>query len=80
MEKDNQRIVVLTTLYNCEEWIDKCIQSIKDQNYDNYKCFILNDISTDSSVEKAKEAIGEDSRFVIVENTKKFYQTGLVAR
>ena len=42
MEKDNQRIVVLTTLYNCEEWIDKCIQSIKDQNYDNYKCFIRN--------------------------------------
>ncbi len=76
MEKDNQRIVVLTTLYNCEEWIGKCIQSIKDQNYDNYKCFILNDISTDSSVEKAQEAIGEDSRFVIVENTKKYYQTG----
>ena len=76
MEKDNQRIVVLTTLYNCDEWIGKCIQSIKDQNYDNYKCFILNDMSTDSSVERAKEAIGEDSRFVIVENTKKFYQTG----
>ena len=76
MEKYNQRVVVLTTLYNCEEWITKCIQSIKDQNYDNYKCFVLNDMSTDSSVEKAKEAIGDDPRFVIVENTKKYYQTG----
>ena len=76
MEKDNQRIVVLTTLYNCEKWIGKCIQSIKDQSYNNYKCFILNDISTDSSAERAKEAIGDDSRFVIVENTKKYYQTG----
>jgi len=76
MEKDNQRIVVLTTLYNCEEWIGRCIQSIKDQTYDNYKCFILDDMSTDSSAEKAKEAIEGDPRFVIVENTKKYYQTG----
>ena len=58
MEQSSQRIVVLTTLYNCEEWIDKCIQSIKDQTYDNYKCFILDDMSTDSSVEKAKKSIG----------------------
>jgi len=76
MEQSSQRIVVLTTLYNCEEWIDKCIQSIKDQTYDNYKCFILDDMSTDSSVEKAKKSIGDDPRFVIVQNTKKYYQTG----
>ena len=76
MENSPQRIVVLTTLYNCEEWIEKCINSIKEQTYENYKCFILDDMSIDESVEKAKEAIGEDSRFVIIQNTKKYYQAG----
>tara|TARA_R110000824_G_scaffold74160_3_gene188781 strand:+ start:1114 stop:3087 length:1974 start_codon:yes stop_codon:yes gene_type:complete len=76
MEKSTSKLIILTTLYNSEKWIDKCIQSIKDQTVDNYKCFVLDDISTDSSVESARKAIGEDPRFVLVQNTKKYYQTG----
>ena len=60
MKKTN--IVVLTTLYNCETWIKKCIRSIQDQKEENFKCYILNDISTDDSVRKAEEAIKGDDR------------------
>jgi glycosyltransferase involved in cell wall biosynthesis len=76
MEKTDQKIVVLTTVFNCEKWIKKCIDSIKSQKVTNFECYLLDDMSTDNSVEKAKEAIGDDTRFNIISNTKKYYQVG----
>lgn len=69
-------IRVLTTVYNCETWIEKCIKSIQDQKEKDFKCYLLNDMSTDDSVKKAEEAIEGDDRFVIINNTKKYYQGG----
>ena len=76
MEKTNQKIVVVTTVYNCEKWIQKCIESIRDQTVTNFECYLLDDMSTDNSVAKAKELIADDDRFKIINNTKKLYQVG----
>mgnify|MGYP006935490438 CR=1 FL=1 len=69
-------IVILTTLYNAENYIGKCIKSIKKQTNKDYKCFILNDLSTDISSEIVKELIKDDDRFMLINNTKKLYQPG----
>jgi glycosyltransferase involved in cell wall biosynthesis len=69
-------IVILTTLYNAEEYIGKCIKSIKSQNNKDYRCFILNDLSTDISSEIAEELIRGDERFTLINNTRKMYQPG----
>ena len=75
MENDT-RIIVLTTAYNCQDWIGKCVDSIKSQTYSNFHCYILDDVSTDLTAAMALEAVGEDSRFTLIQNDKKYYQVG----
>jgi len=69
-------IIILTTLYNAENYIGKCIKSIKKQKNTDYKCFILNDLSTDLSSEIAEELIKGDDKFVLINNKEKMYQPG----
>ena len=76
MKQTDQKIIVLTTVYNCEQWIEKCVNSIKDQTVTNFECYLLDDMSTDNSVKRAEAAIKDDDRFHVISNTKKFYQVG----
>ena len=70
-EKTHFKIIV--PFYNAEKWIDKCINSIKIQNYDNFECYLIDDISTDNSLEIVQECVKEDDRFIITSNDEKKY-------
>lgn len=70
------KLIVLTTVYNCQDYIERCIHTIQNQEYTNFKCYLLNDISTDASIEIAQNTFGNDDRFVIINNNKKRYQAG----
>ena len=50
---NEQRIVVITPMYNAEQYIAKCIESVTTQDYDNYHMYVINDASTDRSYEIA---------------------------
>jgi len=69
-------MTILTTAYNCEEYIEKCLYSIMSQQYKDFTCYIFDDLSTDNTVKKVKEIIKDDSRFTLIENTKKLFQPG----
>lgn len=69
-------MIIVTTLYNAENYISKCIESIKSQTFKNFTCYITDDLSTDDSVETARKAIGGDTRFVLLKNRTKMYQPG----
>ena len=43
---------IIFSVYNIEKYINKCIDSIINQNYDNYEIIIVNDCSTYSSLIK----------------------------
>jgi len=51
--KRQQRIVVVTPMYNAENYIEKCIHSVITQDYDNWMMYIIDDASTDKSHEIA---------------------------
>ena len=68
MEK---RFRIITPVYNAEDWIEKCINSVKAQEYTNFIQIIVDDCSTDNTVAKAREAVGEDARFIIIEKSEK---------
>ena len=70
------RIIVLTTIYNCDKYLERCLTSIKNQNYKSWICYLLNDMSTDNSKIIAEKYCSEDSRFVLIDNDKKYYQPG----
>ena len=72
LESDN-RYKIIIPFYNAEKWLPKCIESVKRQNYENYECILVDDISTDNSYEAAKQKIAGDSRFKLVKNEEKKY-------
>lgn len=69
-------MIVLTTAYNCENYIEKCLYSLMSQKYKDFTCYITDDMSTDNTVNKIKEIIKEDKRFILIENHIKLYQGG----
>lgn len=66
-----RRFRIITPVYNAEDWIGKCINSVKEQEHTNFIQIIVDDCSTDNTVKKAKEAVGNDPRFIIIEKSEK---------
>lgn len=46
-----RKISIITPVYNGEKYIEKCILSIRNQNYSNYEHIIMDGGSTDSTLE-----------------------------
>jgi FkbM family methyltransferase len=70
-----QPIAIVSTFYNAENYIGRCIESIACQDYDNYQVYLVNDASTDNTLGAIAGAIArlpEDiqDRFNIINNTE----------
>ena len=70
-EKVNYKIGIIIPNYNYEHTIEKCLNSILTQTYQNYEIIFVDDMSTDNSVKIAKECrerfsniIGADYKIV----------------
>lgn len=69
-------MVILTTTFNCENYIPKCIGSLMGQKFQNFKCYITDDLSTDNTINVVKNLIKDDDRFILIENKIKMFQPG----
>jgi len=67
------RFKIFIPFYNVEDWITRTVRSIKRQEYEDYECILVDDISTDSSVEIVEKEIADDKRFKLIKNTEKKY-------
>lgn len=52
-----QPIVVVSTFYNCSAYIARCIESVAAQDYENYQHILIDDCSTDDTVQVANIAL-----------------------
>ncbi|MGH8498341.1 MAG: glycosyltransferase, partial [Methylococcales bacterium] len=50
-------VTVVVTVYNYENYITKCLESIAAQDYPRFRCVIIDDVSTDSSVARVESFI-----------------------
>ena len=64
---------IIVPFYNVEKWIKICVRSVRAQSYKNFQCILMDDMSTDNSVEVIKKEIEGDERFVLIQNTDKAY-------
>jgi len=48
----NPLVSVIIPVYNCEKYIEKCLDSILKQTYNNIEILVINDGSTDNSLER----------------------------
>lgn len=61
------KITVLIPTYNVEKYISKCLVSIQQQTYNDFKCLVVIDGSKDNSAKIAKDFAKEDQRFEVYE-------------
>lgn len=61
-------ISVIMGAYNCEETIERAIQSIQDQTYRNWELIVCDDCSTDSTYEILNRLAKEDKRIHVLHN------------
>lgn len=54
-----QKINIITPVYNAEQYIGKCIDSVVQQDYDNYEMYIINDASTDDTLKAVGQKLGQ---------------------
>lgn len=52
-----QRINIVSTFYNNRNYIERCIESVACQDYDNYHHYLIDDASTDDTVDVAYRCI-----------------------
>ncbi len=59
-------ISVIVPVYNCEKYLEKCINSILSQTFDDLELILINDGSSDNSGKICDEFKEKDSRVKIV--------------
>ena len=59
-------ISVIVPVYNVEEYLEECLESIKNQTYTNIEVILVNDGSTDGSREICEWFCQKDSRFKLI--------------
>lgn len=64
--KRNKKISVIVPVYNCEDYIYDCINSIIRQSFEDFELILLNDGSTDNSLNVCRSFVKDDKRILLV--------------
>tara|TARA_Y100000816_G_C26106378_1_gene588149 strand:+ start:3143 stop:3844 length:702 start_codon:yes stop_codon:yes gene_type:complete len=70
MDNSKPLVSVLMSVRNSEQTVEKSIKSILNQSYDYFEFLIVDDCSTDSTLEKLKILEKQDSRISIFTNSE----------
>lgn len=62
----NDKISVIVPVYNSEDFLCTCIESIRSQEYQNWEAILVDDGSTDHSGAIAEEYAHQDSRITVI--------------
>ena len=60
---ENELISIIVPIYNVENYLRQCLDSIVSQTYQNFECLLINDGSSDNSADICREYIEKDSSF-----------------
>ena len=72
----NELISIIVPIYNVEEYLQECLDSIQKQTYTNFECIMINDGSTDNSKQIAEEYL-VDSRFKLINQSNQGRNTAI---
>ncbi|SFB04736.1 MULTISPECIES: glycosyltransferase [unclassified Bacillus (in: firmicutes)] len=62
---------ILIPVYNVEKYLNKCLDSVINQTYNNFELIIVNDGSTDSSLEICRTYAKNDNRIRVYDQPNK---------
>lgn len=82
-KKKDYRFCIIVPNYNNDHgnykgktYLQNCIESILNQTYQNFELIIVDDKSTDTSVQTIENYIHKDNRITLIQNTRKKYNGG----
>lgn len=64
--KESALVSIIVPVYNIENYIEKCLESIKEQTFSNLEVLVIDDGSTDQSGVICDEFAEKDDRFIII--------------
>lgn len=67
---DYGKVSIITPNYNCGRFVAESIKCVKQQTYQNWEMIIVDDCSSDNSVEVIKEYASADNRIILILNEK----------
>ena len=67
------KVVFICPSFNIESNVDDLVGSLQSQTNPAWKCYVIDDISTDQTYEKLLKKTEGDDRFIIVKNSEKKY-------
>ena len=73
-DESNYKFSIVVPNYNNGEWIGRTIESVLNQTYNNWHMYIIDDMSTDNSVEVVNKY--KDERIELLQNNIKLYNGG----
>ena len=60
------KVSIIVPVYNAEKYLERCINSLKNQTLDDIEIILVDDSSTDSSLDILKKMAEEDSRIKVI--------------
>ena len=60
------KVQIIVPVYNAQEYLRKCLDSLKEQKFTDWEAIIIDDASSDSSADIIKEYQNSDGRFTYV--------------
>lgn len=60
------KVSIIVPVYNSEKYIDRCLETIKNQTYKNIEVLCIDDGSTDRSIQLCQQYVKRDSRFRLI--------------
>ena len=68
--KKNLLVSVITPVFNSKSFIESCYQSLVRQTYENWEWILIDDRSSDDSVQCIAKIANEDTRIKLVESDR----------
>ena len=66
MEKNKVKVSIIVSIYNTEDYLRECIESILHQTFSDIELILINDGSTDGSLQIMEKYADLDDRIVII--------------
>ena len=72
-------VSIIVPVYNAEQYLRRCVDSILNQEYTDFEVFLVNDGSTDSSGDICEEYGNKDTRVIVIqkENSLRQQKSGI---
>lgn len=67
-------IKFVVCVWNAEKYIKNCIRTLKSQKDTDFEVYLIDDMSTDTTVEVIKSLVQDDERFNLIVNKEKKYK------